>query len=401
MSPPTLPFDRPAPLEPPPAYAELAPVTRVITPEGERAWLVTSYEDVVRVLTDPRFKLAPPGVESTGNDTLFQDGDAHTRLRRLVSKAFTPKAITARRPHIEHLATAKAIAFAAAGPPADLVTGFAAPLSTQVIGDLLGAAIDEHERFHTLVETVSGDYLADEAAAIAAAQAWNDLTAYAAGLVAAKRPALGDDLLSALINVRDAQDGRLSDSELIGLVTTIVAAGHQTSRNAIAVGTIQLITENRLADAPDLDDVVEEALRRLAGLIAEPFPRWAHEKTDLGTTSIEPGDLVLVRLEAANHDPHRFSDPNRFSPGRDSAGAHLSFGRGPHHCLGASLARIELTAAFRALAHHLPTLRLHANVKDLPWTRGQTDAAPQPSPSPGETLTAPRGGIAGWTTGVS
>ncbi|XVQ14124.1 cytochrome P450 [Spirillospora sp. CA-255316] len=383
---PTLPFERPGHLTPPPAYAELragAPVARVVTPEGGHAWLVTSYDHVVDVLTDARFRLAPPGAESSGNDTLFQDGEAHTRLRRLVAKAFTPRAIAATRPHIEHLADEQAAAFAAAGPPADLVAGLAAPLATQVIGDLIGVAIGDRERFHAMVETLSGDFLNDEEAAIAAARAWSDLTAYAADLVAAKRRALGDDLLSALIEVRDAEDGRLGDPELTGLVISIIAAGHQTSRNAIAVGAIQLVTENRLgglADAPDLDAVVEEVLRRLAGLIAEPFPRWAHGNVELGGASIEAGDLVLVRLEAANHDPRRFTDPDRFVPGRDSAGAHVSFGRGPHHCLGASLARIELTAALRALARRLPGLRLRGEVEDLVWVRGQTDAGPEAVP---------------------
>ncbi|GAA2447052.1 cytochrome P450 [Actinomadura vinacea] len=370
----TLPFDRPSPLEPPEAYAELrasTPVAQVHIPDGRRAWLVTSYEAVVAVLTDPRFRLAPPGLESSGNDTLFQDGDAHTRLRRLVSKAFTPRAITALRPHIERLATEQVAAFAAAGPPADVVAGLAAPLSTQVIGDLLGVAIDERERFHALVEAVSSAefFTADAEAAAAMAQAWNDLTGYAAGLVATKRGDLGDDLLSALINVRDAQDGRLSDDELIGMATTLVAAGHQTTRNAISAGTIQLVAENRLADAPErLDEVVEELLRDLAGVIAEPFPRWAHEDMELEGASIKPGDLVLVRLEAANHDP------------RHSGKAHVSFGRGPHHCLGASLARIELAAAIRALALRLPGLRLQVPVEDLVWVRGETDAGPKAVP---------------------
>jgi pentalenolactone synthase len=383
---PALPFERPGHLTPPPAYAELraaAPVARVVTPEGRRAWLVTSYDRVVDVLTDARFRLAPPGAESSGNDTLFQDGDAHTRLRRLVAKAFTPRAVAAMRPHIERLADGHAAAFAAAGPPADLVAGLAAPLATQVIGDLVGVAIDDRERFHAMVETLSGDFLDDEAAAAAAARAWSDLTAYAAELVAAKRRALGDDLLSALIGVRDAQDGRLGDGELAGLVISIVAAGHQTSRNAIAVGAVQLLAEDRLrgfAGSPDPDAVVEEVLRRLAGVIAEPFPRWAHEDVELGGAAIEAGDLVLVRLEAANHDPRRFTDPDRFVPGRDAAGAHVSFGRGPHHCLGASLARIELTAALGALSRRLPGLRLRGEVEDLVWVRGQTDSGPKAVP---------------------
>ncbi|QFG21932.1 cytochrome P450 [Actinomadura sp. WMMB 499] len=364
----TLPFDRSDPLMPPAAYTGLPPVAEVSAPDGRRAWLVTSFDAVTQVLTDARFEVTPPGAEAAA-DTLLQDGEAHARLRRLVARAFAPRAIEALRPRIERIADERTAAFAEAAEP-DLVM-FAAAMSAGVIGDLLRVSIGDQGRFHALVGAVSGDFT-DEAA-----KAWNELTEMAGDLVEQKRHALGDDLLSALIGVHDARDGRLSAGELVGVVTTIVAAGHQTARNAIAVGTLLLATEGRLAGlaaAPEQDAVVEEVLRRLAGLIAEPFPRWARERVEVAGVPIEAGDLVIVRLEAANHDPARFEEPGRFAPGRE--GGHVSFGRGPHHCLGAALARIELTAALRALSTRVPGLRPGVAVEDLVWRHGLTDAGP-------------------------
>ncbi|WP_067827911.1 cytochrome P450 [Actinomadura kijaniata] len=392
---PSLPFDRPDPLRPPAVYAELrrrAPVAEVTTPDGRRAWLVTSYDAAVAALTDPRLTMTPPGGGTAGDTTLFQDGEPHTRLRGLVAKAFTPRSVAALRPRVREMADDHVAALAAAGPPADLVAGLAAPLSLQVISVLLGVAIDERERFHALVEAFgavehsAGD---DREGVAEALRAWNEFTGYAAGLVAAKRRAPGDDLLSALIRVRDTGDERLTDDELVGMVATLVAAGYQTARNAIAVGTVQLVTGGLLAglaDAPGrMEGVVEEVLRRLAGVIAEPFPRWARTGLELAGAPIAAGDLVLVRLEAANHDPACFTDPGRFLPGRFPSGRpsrhpHLTFGRGPHHCLGASLARVELAAAFDALARRLPGLRLRVPPEDLDWVRGETDAGPASVP---------------------
>ena len=384
-----LPFDRPDAMNPPLAYAELrdrTPVAPVITPDGQLAWLVTSYDAVATVLSDPRFGMSPPGDALRGNDTLFQDGEAHARLRRLVTKAFTARSIAALRPRIEQLATGYVAAIVDAGPPADLVAGLAAPLPIMVISELLGVAIGEREHFRGLVDAVSAPnpfaFDHEGEAAAQAMQAWKALGGYAAGLVAAKRvkhKGLGDDLLSALIAVRDTDDGRLSDNELVAMATTLVAAGYLTTCNAISVGTIQLITEGRLAalatDPDQVEAIVEEVLRRQSGLTGEALPRWAHDDLELAGVSIATGDLVLVRLEAANRDPAHFADPDRFVPGRRSS-PHLAFGRGPHYCLGAALARLEVGAALRALAQQLPNLQLQVPVGDIVWTHSHTDPGP-------------------------
>lgn len=380
----TLPFDQPDALTPPPAYAHLratAPVSRVITADGQPAWLVTAYDSVTRVLADPRFGVTPAGAPLAGNDTLFQDGAAHTRLRRLVAKVFTPRRIAALRPRVEQHAAELVAALEAAGPPADLVDTLAAPLSITVIGELLGVAIDEREPFRQwadaafVVDTsVGGD--ADPAAM---EQAWGGLYAYVGRLVEAKRGNLGDDLLSDLIAVRDSDDGRLSDDELLAMAATIVSAGYLSSSNAISVGAIQLITMGRLADlaaASDrVDAYVEELLRRQTGLTGEAMPRWAHEDVELAGVRISAGEMVLVRLGAANRDPGQFTDPDGFVPQRPATG-HLAFGHGPHHCLGAALARLEVGAALLALARRLPGLRLEQSIEEIRWSEGQIDVGP-------------------------
>jgi pentalenolactone synthase len=382
---PTLPFDRPDPMAPPPAYARLresAPVAPVLTPDGQRAWLVTSYDAGAEVLSDRRYALAPPGADLSGNDTLFQDGEAHARLRRLVSKAFGPRGVAALRPRVERLAGAYVAALAGDGPPADLVSGLAAPLSITVIGELLGVEIGDRDRFRGLADAASAaDFLFGREEDLAvAAEAWNALAAHAGELVAAKREAPGDDLLSALVTVRDADDGRLSDAELIAMATTIVSAGYLSAANAISTGAIRLLTEECLAALTSArsDAVLAEILRMQSGRTGEPFPRYAQADLELAGVRIGAGDMVLVRLEAVHRDPAHFADPDRFRPGRRSS-PPLVFGHGMHYCLGAPLARMEIAAALGALARRLPGLRLLGSVEDIEWTGG-VDIGPKAVP---------------------
>ncbi|MEJ3654395.1 cytochrome P450 [Actinomycetes bacterium KLBMP 9759] len=382
----TLPFDLPEPLQPPPAYARLraeAPVAAVTTADGRPAWLVTSYDAVAAVLGDPRFGVAQPGVGGEGGATLLQDGEPHSRLRRLVGKAFTPRRVEALRPSVEELAAALASGVQDAGPPADLVADFAAPLSIGVIAELLGVGLGDRERFRTLADAASrADFVAG-AADGAARRAWEEFGGYVAELVAGKRESLGDDLLSALITARDADDGRLDDIELTTLALTVLASGYLTATNAIAVGATLLVTEGRLArlgesTPEELAGTVEEVARLQIGVIGEVFPRWAHTDVELAGVRIRAGDLVLARLGAATRDPRHFTDPDRLDPGRfeREAGRQLAFGRGPHHCLGAALARMELGVALRVLSRRFPGLRLVGSVHDIEWVRAHADTGP-------------------------
>ncbi|WP_086823950.1 cytochrome P450 [Allokutzneria sp. NRRL B-24872] len=369
-----LPFAQPDPTAPPPAYAELrasCPVAEVTTPDGAPAWLITSYEAAGAVLGDSRFGMAPIGADTTGNDTLFQDGPTHTRLRRLVTKAFTPRSVEALRPFVERHCAELVDAMRAKGTGADLAEDFAAPLSMAVMSEMFGVELRDREHFSDLAEIVSTADLhsGDEQALAIALKAWQELGLYSARLISAKRETPGQDVLSGLIAVRDDEDGRLSDAELIGMVTTLVLAGYQTARNAICVAAIDLLVQDRLHEVltDEFDDVLDEVLRRLGGIVGNPLARWAHEDVEISGTRIAKGEQVLVRLDAANHDPATFAEPEAFRTDREAL-PHMSFGRGAHHCLGASLAKVEVGTALRALAAALPGLRLALPVAEIPWT---------------------------------
>ncbi|RZQ63517.1 cytochrome P450 [Amycolatopsis suaedae] len=366
----TMPFERPDPLRPPPAYAELRarePVARVRAEDGSAVWLVTSYNAVVAVLGDDRFGVNPPG--GGGEGTLLQDGDGHRRLRRLVGGAFTPGRIEQLRPRVRQLAEELA---GALPPSADLVADFAAPLAIGVIAELLGVDIAERDRFRSLADAAgSADFTTGDA------QAWLAFAAYIDELVAAKRERLGDDLISTLLH------SGLGDHELTILVLSILAAGYLTATNAIAVGAVMLLAEGRLAPLATAGDaevaaVVEEIVRLQIGVIGEVFPRWAREDVELAGVTIRAGERVLCRLGAANRDPGHFADPDAVVPGR-ADGRHIAFGRGPHHCLGAALARMEVAVALRVLAE-LPGLSLSGPVAGLEWNQGSLDAGPAAVP---------------------
>ncbi|GAA4935623.1 cytochrome P450 [Actinomycetospora succinea] len=375
----TLPLERLDPTTPPAAYRwlqEHEPVARVAGADGTPAWLVTSHELVAAGLADPHLGLTPPGVPVDERASLFQDGPAHTRLRRLVARAFTPRRVAELAPRIEELADEHVTAFVAAAEdgPADLVDLVAAPLAVGSLGLLLGVALEDHPHFRVLVDDALRADPGDPALLAEAERAWGALMGFTSELVAAARERPGDDLLSALVGIRDADDGRLDDGELIALVTALLAAGVITIRGGLAVAVVRLLQDDLLpglAERPDVPDLVDELVRRTG---VEVFPRWAQSDLALGDVTIVAGEKVLLRLEAANHDPARFPDPEALCPGRP--GPHLGFGRGPHHCLGAALARVELTAALTALSRRAPHLRLAVPVAEIPWHRGEVDSGP-------------------------
>lgn len=321
--------------------------------------LVTTFADAVTVLTDPRYSLTPPGGDDPANDTLFRDGPVHTRLRGLVAGTFTPRRIALLRPFVERHADALVRAMLDAGPPADLVADLAEPLSGATISELLGVPDDERAdlRRWAGAALLPGDREAVE-------KGYAELYAHAAALVArAPEGSPAADLAA----VRDADDDRLDESELVAMIVTIVGAGYVSASSAIAVGAMQLIDEGILGD-PVTDNVVEEVLRRQAGRTGGPLPRWTTRDTELAPA----GSMVQVRLTDAHHDPARYPDPDAFTPGRL---AHIAFGRGPHHCLGAALARMELAAAFTALGR-IPGLRLAVPEDEVEWFHGFVDSGP-------------------------
>ncbi|GAA4754102.1 cytochrome P450 [Actinomycetospora chibensis] len=373
-----LPLERPDPVGPPAYDRTAGSVSRVVRDDGRRAWLVTSYDLVAAGLADRRLGLVPPGVPVDERASLFQDGPAHARLRRLVARAFTPRRIADLAPRVTALAEAHVAALVDADGPVDLVDVLSTPLAVGSLGLLLGVDLAEHPEFRSLVEdALRADPAAatgDPAQLAEAERAWGALSAFTAGLVAAARQDPGADLLSALVAVDDADDGRLGDGELVALVSALLAAGVITVRGGLAVAVVHLLRTDALAglaERADVEALVDELVRRLG---VEVFPRWAQEDLEIGGVAVAAGDEVLLRIEAANHDPARFDDPEALCPGR--RGPHLGFGRGPHHCLGAALARLEITAALTALSRRAPNLRLAVPLAEVPWHRGDVDAGP-------------------------
>lgn len=387
-----VPLTRPASFEAPAAYADLRrdePVAQAVTAEDRPAWLVTGREEVRRVLSDHRFGLGAPGGELGAPDSLFCDGEPHARLRRLIARAFTPRRVAGLRPRVDEIAEVLVGELVAAGPTADLVDLVARPLPLRVISEILGIRIDDRARFHRWVDAALGLAMplaghehpsAEEIGAV-----WGELSVFLGELIAAKRADPADDLLSDLIAVRDGDDGRLSESELLTTVFALLAAGYMTVANALSIGLVKLLERHTLAELTDdnrrIEHTVEEMLRHQTGPSGEIMARWAQQDLELGGREIRAGDMVLARLEAVNRDPDVFAEPAAFDPDR-SPNPHLAFGHGPHHCLGAALARLELAAVLTALARRTPALALALACpsEDVVWTGHPLDDGPAALP---------------------
>ncbi len=358
---------------------EQSPVTSVITPEGQRAWLITRYEDVRKALADPRLSkdrrklrsagfVPDPSVGFLMAHMLNADPPDHTRLRRLVQKAFTPGRVAALRPRIEAITAELLDAMAAGDSPdaaIDLITAFAFPLPMTVICELLGIPDGDREEFKTWSQVIlSSTATFDEYRAAGGA-----MYTYFTALLADKRAAPADDLLSALITARDSGDS-LDEPELLAMIFLLLVAGHETTVNLIATGTLALLTHpaelSRLRADPALLPGAVEELLRYANPLNHATDRYAPESLEVGGVLIPAGEPVLVVTSSANRDPARFPDPDRLDVGRDASG-HVAFGHGIHYCVGAPLARLEGEIAFGALLSRFPGLTLAVDPATLRW----------------------------------
>ncbi|GAB3440605.1 cytochrome P450 [Actinophytocola sediminis] len=350
-------------------------LTRVQLPHGEPAWLVTRYADARFVLGDSRFSRA----ESQRSDLprmsrhkrevgvlMSADPPDHTRLRRLVGKAFTMRRVEHLRPGIAGMARRLLDQMRRSGAPADLVEAYALPIPVEVICELLGVPIADRVAFRAW-----SDAALSTSGLTAAAYEQNmvELRDYITELVARHRAQPRDDLMTALIEARDTSD-RLSEFELVDLCIGILVAGHETTASQIPNFVYTLREQpglwDRLCADPGLvPGAVEELLRYIPLGARADFPRYATEDVEVGGTLVRAGDHVLVAIGAANRDGGRFADPDRLVIDRKD-NHHVGFGHGIHHCVGAPLARVELQEAMRTLVTEMPTLHV---VGEIEWKR--------------------------------
>src|SRR5215207_5481811 len=379
--------------DPYPFYARLraeVPVWRTILPDRRTAWLVTRYEDVAAVLKDDRFAKDPlnaldpeqrarrpwvPGfLKPLERNMLDLDDPDHKRLRALVSKAFTPRLIERLRGRIEVLCENLLDAMerkAGRWGEAELVSDYALPLPATVIAELLGVPAEDHARFHRWSNRlVSVSSRRDMLRALPAALSF---VRYFRNLVERRRADPEDDLITALIRAEEAGD-RLSEDDPLAMAFLLLVAGHETTVNLIASGTLALLEHPEqtewLRRDPSLVKPAVEELLRYTSPVELATERYARKDTEIRDTRIPRGGLVLAVLGSANRDEQHFVDADVLDLARDP-NRHLAFGRGGvHHCLGAPLARMEGQIALSALLRRFPGARLAMAPESLHWRRG-------------------------------
>ncbi|MDG4827976.1 cytochrome P450 [Solwaraspora sp. WMMD1047] len=376
------PFSAPDRLHLDPLYAELRrtePLTRVRLPFGEAVWLATRHADVRTVLGDPRFSRAA----SIGRDEprltprqldggiLSMDPPEHTRLRRLVAKAFTARRVELLRPRTQQIADELLDAMAALGPPADLVEHFATPLPIQVICELLGVPFADRHLFHVWSEAiVSTTSLPPEQIR----EYLDNLYGYIGELVEQRRRAPTDDLICAMVRARDENQDRFTEEEVVRLAAGLLAAGHETTVTQLPNFAYVLLTHPaelaRLRAEPALvPTAVEELMRYVPLGVASSFARYATEDIEIGGVLVRAGEPVIGSLSSANRDETVFTDPDRLDLGRQT-NPHIGFGHGVHHCVGAQLARMELQVGIATLIRRFPDLRIAVPEPELRWKSG-------------------------------
>ncbi|MEI8000142.1 MAG: cytochrome P450 [Actinomycetes bacterium] len=372
--------------DPYPQYARLrseAPVHR--TPFGP--WALSRYDDCIRLLRDPGTSVEVGNADDARRERIFAPDDPrddrgthailnldppdHTRIRRLVQKAFTPRQVEALHARIDHLVEAALDRVAPTGGM-DVITDLAFPLPFEVISDLLGMPDTDREQIRDVAHTLAGvlEPLTPPEAADSLRAASDAMTHHVEAAIAWKRDRPADDLLSALVAVEDDGDV-LSPGELRDQVTLLYIAGHETTVNLIGNAMATLLRHpdqlQRLRDDPTLVNNAVEELLRFDGPV-QFSRRILLTDLEVGGQALSAGTFVFTLLGAANHDPDHFGpDAESLDLGRRLAPQHLAFGGGIHHCLGAVLARAEARAALGALVARFPGLALATGTDPLAW----------------------------------
>lgn len=345
-------------------------------------WLLTRYDDCIKLTKDERFTkdmIRRPGVTIDPDDMMMQaaasinrhmltvDPPDHTRLRNLVHRAFTPRMIREMGGRIQQISDDLIDAMQGKSQ-IDLIHDYTVPLPITVIAELLGIPASDREKFRewTQVIIVDGTRGVNSDGMAAAAL---EFIMYFHQLFDERRATPQDDLISGLLQVEEAGD-KLDSQELISMVFLLLAAGHETTVNLLANGTLDLLQHpdqlKLLRENPKLMDSAVEEMLRFNGPVGATTMRWALEDIEMYGQVIPAGDMVLASLLGADRDPKVFANPDVFDITR-SPNPHIAFGHGIHYCLGAPLARMEGVIAFNSLLTRLPNLSLAVEPEALEW----------------------------------
>jgi pentalenolactone synthase len=375
---PQLPFPRQDILDVPPlfqALRESTPITRVRTPVGDVAWLVTGYSEAKALFADTRLGRAHPDPERAARvsgaailggpmgdfDTEAED---HALMRKLLAPAFSARRIRTLQGHIKGLVDGLLDRLAEQERPVDLHEALSFPLPVLVICEVLGVPYADRDRFRRLSEQVA--MLHDREAA---KTGMKGLGAYMVELIAEKRREPSEDVISDLLAAQE--EWGFGDDYIAGIGAILLFGGHETTVAQIDYGTLLLLANPGQfaalrADPSLAGKAVEEILRVATPGGSGAVLRYAGADIDIAGGYIRRGDAVLLAFPAANRDPDVFPEPDAFDISR-SANAHLTFGHGARYCIGAGLARVELQAVFGALPRRFPTLKLAVPMDEVQW----------------------------------
>jgi cytochrome P450 len=374
---PAYPMRRDCPFDPPPELGRMRaedPVTRVRLWDGSRPWLITGYADQRAVLADHRFSadVRRPGYPHVtaasqarrrrSRAFISMDEPEHGRYRKMLTGTFMIKRVEALRPRIQRIVDDLIDAMLADGPPADLVSAFALPVPSLVICELLGVPYADHDFFQRCSRVLVSSRSTPEDAVAAA----DELKDYLVRLLARKADDPADDLLSRLV-VEQAET--MTRSQLADMAVLLLVAGHETTANMIALGTLTLLqhpdqlAELRAGDPALVASAVEELLRYL-NIVHSGRRRVAVEDVEIGGRLIRAGEGVIVATDSGNRDATAFPDPDVLDIHR-RARHHVAFGYGVHQCLGQPLARVELQVVYGTLYRRVPTLRRAVPLEEI------------------------------------
>ena len=372
--------------DPGPVYArlrDLGPVLRSKDILGG-GFLLPRYEEVSRVIKDPRFASDRRNVGRRSLDQwwtpgllrllissmVLKDPPEHRRLRNLVQKAFTPARVEKLAGRVEEI-TDELLDAAAAKPVIDLMGDLALPLPLTVIAEMLGVPPVDRVRFRTLFAAIQDNSEMTPASIVRNYPRMRRLTGFLQELVRLRREQPGDDLVSALVHAEEAGD-RLDEDELISMVFLLLFAGHETTVNLIGNGVLELVRRpdqlQMLRDDPDLIGTAIEEMLRFTNPVGFVAPRFATEDVEIAGVPIPRGSMVTLLIASANLDEAAFPDAGTLDITR-SPNRHVSFGLGTHFCLGAPLARLEARIAIPALLRRFGNLELAVPADQLPWRR--------------------------------